>query len=208
VRVVLAAAFVLGARSGPARAAAPLYVTNWGSDDVSIFRPRADGTLPLPALVAVPLGAHEPLCAALAPNGRWLYVSNWGSGDVSSFRIGPDGRLRPLGTFEPAAPLPSNSAGIAITPDGHRLYVANFNHTGPGTLSSFSVNRDGDLVPLDATVATGGRGAAGLALDHSGRTLYVANMDSGDVSTLRSAARDARRYARSSRAAPERSFRC
>ena len=110
MRVVLAAAFVLGAPSVPAQASAPLYVTNWGSDNVSIFRPRADGTLPLPAL-------------------------------------------------------------IAITPDGQRLYVANFNHTGPGTLPSFTVNGDGSLAPLGATVPTCGSGASGLALDHSGRTL-------------------------------------
>jgi hypothetical protein len=62
-------------------------------------------------------------------------------GYVSSFRIGHDGGLRPLGTFEPAAPLPSNSAGIAIAPDGQQLYIANFNATGPGTLSSFTVDR-------------------------------------------------------------------
>jgi 6-phosphogluconolactonase (cycloisomerase 2 family) len=184
VGLVLVGSIVLAAPSRSARASAPLYVTNWGSNNVSIFRPRANGTLPVPRLVAVGPAAQEPLCAALAPDGRWLYVSNWGSGDVSSFRIGRGGGLRPRGTFEPAAPLPSDSAGIAITPSGRHLYMANFNGTGPGTLSSFTVNRDGSLAPLGATVPTGGGGAAGVALDRHRRTLYVANMTSGDVSTF------------------------
>jgi 6-phosphogluconolactonase (cycloisomerase 2 family) len=167
-----------------ARAAAPLYVTNWGSDNVSVFRPRADGTLRPPALVAVPAGAENPLCAALAPNGRWLYVSNWGSGDVSSFRVGRIGGLSASRKFAPAPPPPSNSAGIAISSDGKRLYVGNFNDGGPGTLSSFTVNGDGSLAPLGATVATGGRGPAGVALDRSGRHLYIANTISGEMSSF------------------------
>jgi 6-phosphogluconolactonase (cycloisomerase 2 family) len=180
----VAAITILVAPCGSARAMAPLYVTNWGSDNISIFHPRSDGTLPLPAVIAVPTTAHEPLCAATAPHRHRLYVSNWGSGNVIVFRIRRDGGLQALGTSAPAAPRPSNSAGIAITPDGQRLYVANFNDTSPGTLSSFTINRDGSLTPLIATVPTGGRGAAGVALDRHGRTLYVANMTSGDVSTF------------------------
>jgi 6-phosphogluconolactonase (cycloisomerase 2 family) len=185
-RLVLMAApaLALPALRGSARAAAPLYVTNWGSDNVSVFWPRADGTLRRPGLVAVPAGAQNPLCAALAPNGRWLYVANWGSGDVSFFRVGRAGELVASRRFAPAPPLPSNCAGVAISSDGRRLYVASFNGGGPGTLSSFTVNRDGSLAPLGATVATGGRGAAGLALNRCGRNLYIANMSSGEVSSF------------------------
>jgi 6-phosphogluconolactonase (cycloisomerase 2 family) len=181
---VIVVATVLCVLGGSARAAAPLYVTNWGSDNVSLFRPRPDGALPRPALVAVPSGARNPLCATLAPNGRWLYVSNWGSGGVSSFHVGRDGALLASRTFAPAPPTPSNSAGIAVAPNGKQLYVANFNNQGPGTVSSFTVKPNGSLTPLGATISTGGRGAAGVALDRPGRHLYIANMVSGEISTF------------------------
>jgi 6-phosphogluconolactonase (cycloisomerase 2 family) len=173
-----------GAAPRPRRSAW-LYVTNWGSDDVSAFRIGKDGSLAAPLVTPAPPGAHNPLAAVLDPRSSSLYVSNWGSGDLSRFQVAPDGRVVADRTVAPTAPLPENPAGVARSPDGRSLYFAAFSNGGSGTVSSFSIERDGTVSSLGPSIGTHGAGSAGVALHPDGRTVYVANMTSNDVSVFR-----------------------
>jgi 6-phosphogluconolactonase (cycloisomerase 2 family) len=157
-----------------------LYVTNWGSDNISAFQVADDGTLIAPPTLApVPAGAHEPLAAMESSDGRHLYVTNWGSGGVSTFAIAPDGALSPVVTVGTGL---VNSAGITVR--GNRLYVANFNNRAAGTLTTFGIGTDGSPTVL-TTQDSRGRGSAGVAVSPDGHQLAMANMGSGDVSLFR-----------------------
>jgi YVTN family beta-propeller protein len=62
-----------------------------------------------------------------SPDGRRLYLSNV-NGSIKAFAIGPDGGVRPSHTIPlPAAGAPRRKeeipAGLALSPDGRRLYV-------------------------------------------------------------------------------------
>lgn len=123
-------------------------MTNWGSDDVSIFHINATGIASGPTLVNVPAGAQNPLGAAYSARRRRLYVSDWGSGDVSIFAVSDRGGLKAIGRSVPASPRPTNSAGVALSPTSAELFVANFNGGAAGTLSTFAIDRRGVLRPL------------------------------------------------------------
>ncbi|MEV6283844.1 hypothetical protein [Kribbella sp. NPDC051770] len=47
--------------------------------------------------------------------------------------------------------------GIVADPAGRRVYVANFNKDGDGSVASYRVAEDGTLGPLRGPVPTGGR---------------------------------------------------
>ncbi|MDP6452423.1 MAG: beta-propeller fold lactonase family protein, partial [SAR202 cluster bacterium] len=61
---------------------------------------------------------NMPFSAALAPNGQTLYVSNAGSDDISVIDLDTGQSLAQI-------PAGANPRGIAITPDGDRVFVAN-----------------------------------------------------------------------------------
>lgn len=162
---ITAAAFAAGvlavtALPMPAEARKPpqvLFVTNWGTNNLSVLRVGADGSLVGPReLAPMPPGGRNPLAAVRSRDGRFLYVSLWGSGAVAAFRISATGKLASARSVAPAPPTPTNSAGVALTPDGRHLYVANFNGGGPGTVSAFRVGPSDALVPAGLPAPTGG----------------------------------------------------
>ena len=103
----------------------------------------------------MPPGGRNPLAAVRSRDGRFLYVSLSGSGAVAAFRISATGKLALARSVVPAPPTPTNPAGVALTPDG-RLYVANFNTNGPGSVSVFRVGPSDALVPTGLPAPTGG----------------------------------------------------
>jgi 6-phosphogluconolactonase len=105
-----------------------------------------------------------------------VYVANLGSGSVSAFSVASDGRLSPVSgsPFSAAVPL-----GVAVTPDGKYLYVADF--TISGGVSAFSIAANGVLSAVAGSPFPAGPGAWGVAIAPDGKHLYIAN-DSGNVS--------------------------
>lgn len=90
---------------------------------------------------------------AVTPDGRFAYTGN-GGGSVTAFAVSAAGQLTRLQSF--ASP---GANEVAISPDGARLYVEN---PGPGTISAFSIGRDGLLTALP-TVTGLPSGLAGIA---------------------------------------------
>ncbi len=97
-----------------------------------------------------------PMPAEARKPPQVLFVTNWGTNNVSVLRVGADGSLAPARSVAPAPPTPTNAAGVALTPDGRHLYVANFNGGGPGTVSAFRVGPSDALVPTGLPAPTGG----------------------------------------------------
>jgi 6-phosphogluconolactonase (cycloisomerase 2 family) len=160
-----------------------MYVSNFDSDDVSVFDIGHAGTLTLLDLVPVPAGGRQPLAGAITPDRRHVYFAGFGSGDVSAFRVLADGSLAPNGLFPPASSAPlTNASGIAVSPHGAHIYAGFFNGGAAGAVAAFSIGDGGLLSPLGAPIPSGGDGTAGVAIAPDGRFLYAANKGSSTVS--------------------------
>jgi 6-phosphogluconolactonase len=106
-----------------------------------------------------------------------LYVSSGESDTVSAYQIAANGSLSgvPGSPFNALVPL-----GVAVTPDGKYLYVADT--AGAAGVSAFSVAADGALIPVAGSPFPAKSGAWGVAIAPDGKHLYVADAAAKDVS--------------------------
>jgi YVTN family beta-propeller protein len=108
-----------------------LYVANTESDSISVLDLTSGAALRTVSLSPF-AGAQpgtQPNALATSPDGQTLYVANAGNNDVDVVRLGRRrGGDRVLGLI-PTAWYPT---GVAVTPDGGRLVVANGKGLGAG----------------------------------------------------------------------------
>jgi DNA-binding beta-propeller fold protein YncE len=151
-----------------------VYVANQGAGTVSVFAVGADGTLSASGEAsAADEGALE---VAITPDGMSAYVTNLTAGTISQYDVASDGSLTPKSPAAvSAAPAPT---GIAVSPDGGSVYVAN--RSSPGTISQYAVASDGTLTPMsDAKVAAGVQPVAVAATADS---VYASNFGANTIS--------------------------
>jgi DNA-binding beta-propeller fold protein YncE len=161
-----------------------VYVTNFSLEQngsVSQYDVGPGGRLMPKNPPAVGTG-EDPGGLAVSPNGENVYVANNGSNTISQFDVGPGGRLVP----KSPATIQGNGgpARVAISPSGKNVYVTNLprESLSPATVSQFSVDVGGRLMPKNpATVPTGDL-ALGLAVSPNGQSVYVANNDANTIS--------------------------
>ena len=89
------------------------YVTNVGSDNVSVIR-TSDNTV----VTTVAVG-REPQEVAVTPDGAFAYVTNGFSNNVSVIRTADN-------TVVTTVAVGISPTGVAVTPDGAFAYVTNF----------------------------------------------------------------------------------
>jgi 6-phosphogluconolactonase (cycloisomerase 2 family) len=135
-----------------------LWAANAVSNDISAFTVDADGRLS-PAGPPIPVGGEGPRGIVVAPNGGTVYVALYADGDrpgaVAAFRVRRSGALEVLD--EPISTGGNGAEAIALTGDGRRLLVANFNKGEPeGSITTFLVARDGRLNRRQGPFGTGG----------------------------------------------------
>jgi len=124
----------LPSQSSIALSGGTLFVTNAGSNELSLFSTSADG-LKLKACVAS--GGETP--TSVAAHGDLAYVLNAsGTPNVTGFKIG-EGRLDRLATYELSADS-ADPAQVAFSPDGKTLVVT---ERGTDSISTFSIGSDG-----------------------------------------------------------------
>lgn len=109
-----------------------LFAPNRGTNDISVFRIRGDGTLAGVPGSPFPTGGVTP--TSLAVHGNMLFVAHTGLGlfgncadcDYRGFRIGKSGRLTPIpGAVLPlSATPPSGPFALRFSPDGRFLIGA------------------------------------------------------------------------------------
>jgi DNA-binding beta-propeller fold protein YncE len=123
------------------------------------------------------------VCLVLTSSGAalarpFVYVTNTVPGSVSAYEIGAGGLLSPL---TPATvPAGLGAIGVAASPDGRSLYVANFGGEA-STISQYDINPlTGGLSPkAPATVAASG--VWQLAVSPDGRSVYVTDITDSRV---------------------------
>jgi len=106
-----------------------------------------------------------------------VYVFNLEEATVSQFSSGAGGALSPL---SPATvPTGKEPAGLAISPNGHDLYVSAEPPPNVGAVWQYSIAADGALTPLNPETAEAGGYPIGVAVSPDGQNLYVADQLSG-----------------------------
>jgi 6-phosphogluconolactonase (cycloisomerase 2 family) len=171
-----------------------LYVANSVSNNVTAFTIGAGGVLTLvpptgPNPNPVSVGT-TPNGITVSPNGQFLYVANSGSNNVTAFTIGAGGVLTLVPATGPnpnPVPVGTTPNGIAVSPNGQFLYVAN---SGTSDVTAFTIGAGGVLTPVSSTlgnpnpVSVGGTTPNGITVSPSGQFLYVANSASNDVTAF------------------------
>lgn len=155
-----------------------LFIANKDTNNISAYTVKTDGTLT--AVSGSVATGMTPLSMAMDSAGHFLFVANQGlqvdptSGTISVFAVS-DTTLTPVagspfivaGVSLSSGPGPS---GIAVTPDGKFLYVAN---QFDSSVTKFSV--DGSGVLTQGPTLPVGTTPTAAALTPDGGFLYVAN---------------------------------
>ena len=169
------------ALSGAQADASYLFVASGGSALLRPYSIAADGSV-----ARVACGGSScttglgPWGVAVTPNGRYVYTTDGKTGlvvgAVSGFAIAADGTLSPLAcSSEAACATQLTPEGIAVSPAGGFLYVANRNSK---TVSIFAIAADGTLTPVFCHLESQCHTPSfpeSIAVAPNGRFLYVAN---------------------------------
>src|SRR5438270_8629640 len=118
--------------------------------------------------------SSQPL--ALSADDLLLAVANPDNNTISIFDLKNGANTRVAQVTVGTEPN-----GVAVSPDGSRIYVAN---TVSGTVTVLSADRTTSTYGTGAVTIPVGTEPYGVALTPSGRTLYVANARSNSVSVL------------------------
>ena len=179
----------LGAVVPAGAGAIGVYVSNNGSNSVSVFGIGAGGVLaPMPCNPATTCQTGtNPEGVAVDPSGSHVYVVNNGiPGSVSVFAIGAGGVLSPV-ACDPATICKTGNSpqGVAVDPSGSHLYVTN---ESSNSVSVFAIGAGGVLARVSCDTATSCKTGSlpfGVAVDPSGSHVYVTNNGSpGSVSVF------------------------
>jgi len=109
---------------------------------------------------------------SLAPS--YAYITNFNSNSVTVINTANN-------TFKDTVPVGKKPLGIAVSPDGTRVYVTNANYGDSGTVSVIDTARN----EVTATVDVGYKHSpSGVAVTPDGKRLFVANRDINGVSVI------------------------
>jgi 6-phosphogluconolactonase len=154
-----------------------VYVANYGTANVSIYRISPTGDLTLAPGSAVQAGGH-PRGVAVHPRGQFVYVVNQ-SDAINIYEVGCEGGLSPLQGSPFSFPILGGGAdALAIEPRGEFAYVL---CSSSKIIVGFRINEDGTLSVAGSAVATGTQPNA-VAIDPNGGFAYVANFTDNNVS--------------------------
>jgi DNA-binding beta-propeller fold protein YncE len=148
-------------------AASNVYVSNSGSDSVSLFDVGPGGALSPKSPRTVAAG-DLPDGVAVSPDGESLYAANVGSNSISQYDIGPRGTL----TAKVPATVGANGYpdDVAVSPDGESAYVADV-----GNISQFDVGPGGVLSPKSPATVASGVFPDEVVVSPDGKSVYVAS---------------------------------
>jgi DNA-binding beta-propeller fold protein YncE len=158
-----------------------LYAANVRGHNLSAYSIGQDGALSAltPGTFA---SSSYPCSIAISPDGAYLYATTGGravgANDLSAYTIGSDGALTAItaGTFSTGA----DPYGIAISPDGAYLYVANVGSGGSNGLSAYSIGAGGALTAITSGTFATGLQPNCIAISPDRKYLYLTN-NAGDT---------------------------
>ena len=162
-----------------------VYVASRGSDEVSVIR-TADNS----ALASIPVGA-APMGIAISKDGARVYVTHNQTSSMSvidASLIDIDTGLAPgVDPVLATVPVGSYPAGVEVSPNGTRVYVAS---TGSDQVEVFDSGVDASGAPLGydpypiASFPVGDN-PTDLAVSLDGEHVYIASYSGSSISILR-----------------------
>jgi len=152
-----------------------LYVTNFGSNDITAFAIGADGVLTFVGRYSS--NGTTPLSVTVYRN--WLYVLNNGNpANITGFLRNGDGSLTELGSTQPLSAPNVNPAEVSFNNQGKVLVVAEIS---ANNLDTFTVNSNGSANAADVQPSAG-PGPFGFDFDSAG-TLLVSEAVKSSMSS-------------------------
>jgi 6-phosphogluconolactonase (cycloisomerase 2 family) len=159
-----------------------VYVLNAQSDEIAGFRLGRHGDLsPIEGSIRALSGTGtDPAQISFDPRGRALIVTEKATSRIVTFEVDRDGLAGDANSH------PSNGAtpfGFAFGKRRH-LFVSEAFGGAPdaSALSSYSLDRDGDLTTVSASVGTTETAACWVVVTPNGRFAYTTNTGSGSIS--------------------------
>jgi YVTN family beta-propeller protein len=153
-----------------------VYVTNFGSDVVSIFeRNISTGAL---SDSSTHISENNPSVICISVDGKNVYVANYESNTISIFdRNILDGSLSGTATIPTGTSTFATPRGICISFDGKNVYVATLHND----VSIYDRDIETGLLIENGTIDTE-IGPSGICISVDGKNVYVANSSSDTVS--------------------------
>ena len=144
-----------------------IFVTNSGSNNVSVLNPSGPNPIK-----SIPVGT-DPLGVAYDPVDSEIYVANNGSDNVS---VISDSTLTVVATI----PVGANPTGVAVDPVSGRVYVANHGSANVSVIANGTTS----VAATDPTLA----GPYGVAVDNQTGLAYVTDEFAGNVTVVNATA--------------------
>ncbi|GEM_PF-1809369 len=141
------------------------YVTNTGSDNISVIDVASNTVV---ATIALPIFSFL-WDVAVTPDGAFAYVTTGGTDNVSVIDVASN-------TVTATVPVGSNPFGIAITPDGAFAYIVDV-----GSNNVWVIDIASNTVTTTVSV---GNVPIGIAITPDGALAYVTNLVSNNVSVI------------------------
>jgi 6-phosphogluconolactonase len=161
-----------------------VYVLNTGgSSNVVGFRLSDDGTLHQirKSLSYLSTNISGGASLAFSPNGQFLLVTERETNNIDAFAVQSNGTLSAIVINPSAGP---GAFSVAFAPNGTALVT----ETGPAggndasAISSYSINSDGTLNTISASVPTLGAATCWDAITPNGEWVYTSNAGTSNIS--------------------------
>jgi 6-phosphogluconolactonase len=155
-----------------------LLVTEKSANKLTTYRVRSDGTTDAPVVTAS--SGVTPFGFAFDRRGHAL-VSEAASGALSSYGFGNQTPAHPVLISASVSTTQAAPCWVVVTPNSRYAYVAN---AGSSSVSSFAVQKSGQLTLAQGVAGAAGAGPVDLAISSSGRQLFVLNAGSQTISSF------------------------
>ena len=160
-----------------------VYVLNaGGSGNISALRLSAGGTLtPIAGSTrALSSAAAGPAEVSFDPTGAWLVVTEKATNNILTWHVGGDGLAfgRVINASSGATPF-----GFTFTKDGVLAVTEAFGGAADASaVSTYSINGNGSLAVISASVPTTETAACWIVASKNGKFVYATNAGSASIS--------------------------
>jgi len=160
-----------------------VYVLNaGGAGNISALRLQANGSLaPIAGSTrSLSTAASGPAEVSFDPTGAWLVVTEKATSKIDTWKIGADGLASGRVVNASAGVTPF---GFTFTSQGVLTVTEAFGGAVDGSaVSSYTINADGTLHTISASVPTTETAACWIVATNSGKFVYATNAGSASVS--------------------------
>ncbi len=160
-----------------------LLVTEKATNRLTSYPVRDDGAIGTPRVTAS--SGMTPFGFAFDPRGHAIVSEAFGgaagASAVSSYGFGQATGAQPLLISASVPDTQAAACWVVVTPNGRHAYVTN---TASDTISSYAVQKSGQITLARAIAATSSGGPIDAAIAASGKALFVLNAGSRTIASF------------------------